>query len=375
MRPFPFKPEDLTAAWLTERLRASGAIDRAGVRSFGWAPVDPHNGMTGVLVRLSLDYDSAEPDAPTTLVAKFSQPEPEFRAMVHSMGFFEREVSFYTEFAAEIPVAVPRCYFADVDQEGWSLLLLEDLAPARNGSWVRGSSIGDLRAAVAGIAAVHAAWWQSPRLDSATWLTMTGFLAVDQMQEVVARCWEPFLARLSVPVTPAISEAGDLVSRHLHQVLEYLLETPPLTLVHHDFDGDNLFFPVLDSQPSVVVLDWQLATRAHSPVDIGWLIGGQCEPEDRRKHERELVQMYHGLLVDQGVTNYGFDQCWDDYRLSMLLAVGRTSGSVGLQPDGPRGGPWDTIVPRYCEAVSDLDVAELVASLQDSGRLAAPRPG
>ena len=164
MRPFPFKPEDLTAAWLTESLRASGAIDRAGVRSFGWAPVDPHNGMTGVLVRLSLDYDVRSPNAPTTLVAKFSQPEPEFRAMVHSMGFFEREVSFYTEFAAEIPVAVPRCYFADVDQEGWSLLLLEDLAPARNGSWVRGSSIGDLRAAVAGIAAVHAAWWQSPRL-------------------------------------------------------------------------------------------------------------------------------------------------------------------------------------------------------------------
>jgi hypothetical protein len=72
----------------------------------GWAPVDPHDGVTGVLVRLDLCYDIAEPTAPTTLVAKFSRPEPEFRAMVHSMGFFERELALYTEFAADVPVAV-----------------------------------------------------------------------------------------------------------------------------------------------------------------------------------------------------------------------------------------------------------------------------
>ena len=360
---FPFHPGALTAAWLTDRLRECGAIDKAGVQSFRCVPVDPHNGMTGVLVRLSLTYDVAEPEAPATLVAKFSLPEPEIRAMVHSMGFFEREARFYSEFAADVPVAVPRCYFAGVDQEeGWSLLLLEDLAPARNGSWVRGSSLEELRVAVTAIAAMHAAWWQSPRLDTESWLTMTSLLAVGEMPEVAARCWEPFLARLSVPVTPAITEAGELVSHHLQQVVAYLLETPPLTLIHYDFHGDNLFFPVVGDQLSVVVCDWQITTRAHAAVDVGWLIGGQCEPEDRRKYEVDLVQMYHGLLVEQGVSNYGFDQCWDDYRLSMLLAVGRTSGSVGLQPLGPRGGHWDTIVPRYCQAVSDLGVAELLAT-------------
>ena len=364
MTKFPSHPEALTSAWLTDRLRESGAIDNARVTSFGWAPVDPHYGVTGVLVRLSLTYDVAEAGAPATLVAKFSQPEPGFRAMVHSMGFFEREVSFYSEFAADVPVAIPRCHFAGIDREdGWCLLLLEDLAPARSGSWVHGSSLEDLRVAVAGIAGVHAAWWESPRLESASWLTMTGFLAVEEMQEVVARCWDPFLARLSVPVTPAITEAGELASHHLQEVLAYLLETPPLTLIHHDYHGDNLFFPAAGGRASVVVVDWQLTTRAHSAVDIGWLIGGQCEPEQRRRHELELVQMYHGLLVEQGVSNYGFDQCWDDYRLSMLLGVGRTSGSVGLQPPGPRGGPWDQIVPRYCQAVSDLGVAELLADV------------
>ena len=363
MTEFPFDPEALTEAWLTESLRASGAIDKARVQSFDCAPLDPHNGVTGVLVRLRLSYDVAESNAPATLVAKFAPPEPELRGLIHAMGFYEREARFYSEFAADTPVAVPRCYFAAVDQdEGWSLLLIEDLAPARNGSWVLGSSLEELRVAVAGIAEVHAAWWQSPRLWAADWLAMKSLLAVEQMQEVVAQCWEPFLARLSVPVTPAIAEAGALASHHLRDVCAYLLDTPPLTLIHHDFDGDNLFFPVLDGQLSMVVIDWQLTTRAHAAVDIAWLIGGQCEPEARRRYELGLLQMYHQSLVERGVSDYTFDQCWDDYRLSMLLAVGRISGSVGLQPPGPRGGPWDATMPRYCQAVSDLGVGELIAT-------------
>ena len=276
---FPVHPGALTATWLTDCLRASGAVDQAAVVSFRCVPVDPGNGMTGVLVRVSLTYNRAEPQAPATLVAKFSDPDPEFRAMVHSMGFFEREVRFYAEFAADTAVTVPRCHFAGIDrEEGWSLLLLEDLAPARNGSWVLGSSLGDLRVAVAGIASAHAAWWQSPRLESARWLNMTGFLAVEQMQEVVARCWQPFLARLSVQVTPAVTQAGELAAHHLRQVCTHLFETPPFTLVHHDFDGENLFFSVVDGQPSVTVIDWQLTTRARGPLDVAWLIGSQCEP-------------------------------------------------------------------------------------------------
>ena len=279
MVEFPFHPGALTAAWLTDCLRASGAVDQAAVVSLGCVPVDPGNGVTSVVVRVSLTYDLEEPQAPITLVAKFSDPDPEFRAMVHSMGFYEREVMFYSEFAADTPVAVPRCYFAGIDKEqGLSLVLLQDLAPARNGSWVRGFSLADLRMAVAGIASAHAAWWQSPRLESASWLSMTGFLAVDQMQEVVARCWQPFLARLSVPVTPEITGAGELAMHHLRQVCTHLFETPPFTLVHHDFDGENLFFSVIDGQPSIAIIDWQLTTRARGPLDVAWLIGSQCEP-------------------------------------------------------------------------------------------------
>lgn len=187
--------------------------------------------------------------------------------------------------------------------------------PARTGSWFLGSDLEELETALTGIAAVHARWWQSPRLQTASWLTMTSFVSVQEMQGIALQSWPSFLSRLSVPVTPAVVATGELLSRHLQAVCAYLLETPPLTLIHHDFHGD-LMFPTLDGRLGVVVLDWQVTTRAHAAVHVAWLMGGQCEPEDRREHELDLVWTYHALLVEQGVSDYSFDHCWDDYRLS-----------------------------------------------------------
>ena len=92
---FPVHPDELTAPWLTEILRASGAVDRASVVGFDIEPMSVEKGITGYLVRLHPTYDSPEGDAPASLVAKFSGLDTQLREIVHSMGFYEREVRFY----------------------------------------------------------------------------------------------------------------------------------------------------------------------------------------------------------------------------------------------------------------------------------------
>ena len=357
---FPVQPDALTPAWLTTALRSTGALDRAEIVSVAVGDLHPDKGMTGVLALLRLGYDVVEPGAPSTLVAKFSSPHPELRSLVHSMGFFEREVRFYQRLAAATPVRTPRCYFADVDPaQGWSLLLLEDLTGMRNGSWVAGSTPAEVALALDAIAPVHAAWWGSPVLADEQWLELTGLNSVPQVQQVTDAAWEPFLARLSVPVTPDITAAGELVRRHLHATAHHLLQTTPLTLVHHDFDADNLFFADVGGRTEVVVIDWQLTTRGHPAVDVAWLVAGQCEPVVRREVEQGLVRRYHRSLVEMGVADYPLEQCWDDYRLALLLAAARISGAVGFQA-GPVGGFWDTVFPRYSRAIADLRVGELL---------------
>lgn len=356
---FPVQPDAVTPAWLTTALRASGTLDQAEVVSVAVAELHP-KGTTGVLALLRLGYDVVEPGAPTTLVAKFSSPHPELRAVVHSMGFFEREIRFYQRLAATTPVRTPRCYFADVDAaEGWSLLLLEDLTGVRNGSWLAGSALADVALALDAIAPVHAAWWESPVLAEERWLELAGLTSVPELQQVTEATWKPFLRRLSAPVTPDITAVGELVRRHLHATARYLLQTPPLTLVHHDFDGDNLFFAEVAGRTELVVIDWQLTTRGHAAVDVAWLVAGQCETALRREHEQDLVRRYHGLLVELGVADYPLEQCWDDYPLALLLAAARISSAVGFQP-GPVGGFWDDVFPRYSRAIADLRVGELL---------------
>lgn len=362
MPDFPRQPGALTAGWLTAALRASGAVSRARVTAFEVLPLSPEKGITGTLTALAMTYDVAEPDAPSRLVAKFSSDHPQLRAVVHSMGFFEREVRFYRELAGTTPVRTPRCYFADFDPvEGWSLILLEDLTSQRCGSWAAGSSLAEVQVALSAIAAVHAGWWRSSTLPSKPWLGLAGLTSVPQMQQIMIDSWPGFLDRLSVPVTTAIADAGELAGRYLTETSGYLLESSPSTLIHHDFDADNLIFSEVDGRLSVTVIDWQLVTQGHAAVDVGWLVAGQCDPATRREHERDLVAGYHRVLVRHGVPDYSLEQCWDDYRLTMLMAVARLSTAVGVQP-GPRGGFWDVVFPRYAQALADLDVADLLES-------------
>ncbi len=206
---------------------------------------------------------------------------------------------------------------------------------------------------------MHAAYWLSPLLEEKSWLALTGYLAGQQMQAAFNQGWEPFLGRLTAPPSTEMTEVGELLKHHLQAIGAHLFEAPPRTLIHHDFDGDNLFFPIIAGEQTLTVIDWQLTTGAHPTVDVAWLIAGKCEPSIRRAHEERLVTQYHSLLVKRGVSDYPLGQCWDDYRLAMFLPAARIASAVGMSP-GPVGGFWDVVFPRYCQAIHDLDVAELL---------------
>src|SRR6478672_3812239 len=92
----PADPDEITQEWLTAALQQAGALDQARVTSIQPAPIG-RPGLTGQIRRLQISYDKPEPCAPRSLVAKFSATDPELRAAVHSMGFYEREIGFYRE--------------------------------------------------------------------------------------------------------------------------------------------------------------------------------------------------------------------------------------------------------------------------------------
>ena len=165
---FPTHPEALNEAWLTTALQGSGLLTRGRVLAAQLEVLSGVKGAMGQIVRLSLDYDRAEQTAPHTLIAKLSSSDPTLRALGNSLGLYKREVHFYRELAEQVRVRTPRCYFAAIDSvTGASLLLLEDLAPARNGDRIAGCEPHEATLVIDALATLHADWWMRPEIGRA----------------------------------------------------------------------------------------------------------------------------------------------------------------------------------------------------------------
>jgi hypothetical protein len=354
----PAAADEITVEWLTTVLREAGAIESSCVTSIQSRPVG-QLGFAGQILRLDMSYDKAEPGAPRSLVAKFSTVHSEARATVHSMGFYEREIGFYRELAADCPVRTPRCYFGEVDMDsGTSLLLLEDLTWMRNLNSARGS-IADAELVIGELAKLHAAWWGDVRLDQIPWLAMKGFLTPEQAPLLFTQNWESFLGKLSIPVTGELLRAGELCARYLGAVLVSVSTEPPRTLIHNDVQGDNL---LIAANGEVAFIDWQLTTCAQPVIDLARFLVGNLDTAERRRHEDRLLEMYSSGLAERGVAGYSLEQCRDDCRLALVLAASRLATAVGHHPGltATPDGFWNVVFPRYAAALADLGVAELL---------------
>ena len=98
---------------------------------------------------------------------------------------------------------------------------------------------------------------------------------------------------------------------------------------------------------------------------MAFFLGGNLETDDRRKHELRLLHTYHRLLLENGVHGYTFDQCLDDYRLTMLYCVFRVSQPLGIGavPSEQERGFCDVLIPRYCRSVHDLNGGDVLQAV------------
>jgi hypothetical protein len=355
----PGDTDEITVDWLTTALHDAGALDQAQVTSITSMPIG-QLAFTGQIWRLQISYDKPEPDAPRSLVAKFSAEHPEARAAVHSMGFYEREIGFYRELAADSSVRTPRCYFGEVEMDsGASLLLLEDLSWMHNLNSA-GGSVVESELVIKEVAKLHAAWWGDERLDQLPWLAMKGMLTPEEAPLVFSQNWESFLGKLSIPVTEELLWAGDLCARYLRAV-SVSMYTEPRTLIHNDVKADNLLVAG-DGEPSLAFVDWQLTTAARPVLDLADFIVAYLDVPERRRREDRLLKIYHAVLAARGVADYPIEECRDDYRLAVLLPASRLATAVGFHPGltATPDGFWNVVFPRYAQALADLGVSELL---------------
>jgi hypothetical protein len=317
---------EITPEWLTATLRCSGALGCASVVAVVPEPIDAGHGFTGRVLRLRLEYDTAEPGPPATLIAKLPAADPGVRAAVAALGLYAREAGFYAAFATpDLPV--PRAHYAAADPAtGAGLLLLEDLTDGHVGDNLGGCSDADADLAVEELARLHARWWGATRLADQPWLAP---IDPDRFGDVLAQQWSPFLAKFGDALPPLLCQLG---ARAVDRAAAYRrwLGGRPRTLVHNDFRLDNLYFSRPGAARPLVVFDWQLCFIGRGVADVAYFATFCLSPARRRATERRLVDTYHDGLVRHGVRGYDRERCWADYRRATLGALFRLVAGGGL---------------------------------------------
>jgi Phosphotransferase enzyme family len=313
--PLVTEPDELTAEWLSRALRAGGTLPPArSVVAVERSTVG--TGQMGDAVRLVVTYD--EPvEAPPSFVAKLPAADPTSRATGTQMRSYETEVRFYQELAPGLPIRTPRCHHAAVDEaSGLFVLLLEDLAPARQGDQLAGCDLDQAAVAVREVAKLHGPRWGDPSLEQLPWLNRHDDGRADLLAEMVPGLYDGFVERYGDRLDDDVLAMGAAFVRSVRRW--YGLRPRPWTVVHTDYRLDNLLFGTAEGGPPIAVVDWQTVGLGPGVSDVAYFLGAGLALGERRAHERELLREWHDGVVAFGVTGYDRDRCWEDYRRATL---------------------------------------------------------
>lgn len=309
-------PEQVTPEWLTAVLRRRGALPHGWVTSVYASPAQAT--FASSTWRLQVGY--AQDDASNMLPRLFLKASnPGLAPGQFDVEQIQREAIFYSVIAPLMaaPWTIP-CYDAARDPEtGASHVLLKDVSET-HATDRDPLHPGHAAQAIDCLAHLHAFWWDHPRLGQDIGSFPTWEERQRDMRDTVDST-AAFMAALGDALSPAWRAVYERVLPALPGLFRRHATGRNLTLVHGDAHLGNFLFP-RDAATGVTYLaDWQFWHPTVGGTDLAFMMAAEWEPEIRRQLEHGLVRRYYDGLLAHGVQSYGWQQCWDDYRLSVIL--------------------------------------------------------
>lgn len=340
----PELPEQLTPQWLNKVL--ASRLGENTVVGLDQTILGEGEGFVGDIIRLDLTYEHPSESLPKSIVAKM--PKLANRAMGELLGAYERENMFYMTMGDDLPVRSPQLYYGEFDRDAASeqqeailraanniprflqgltnrlawwiaarknrryILLIEDISDALACDQLVGVDRAEYKKLLQAAAKLHAAFWGSEQLHGKFWL-LPADIDIDMRHQMMVRARPAYTALFSKTVADGMDAYLDKVEAD-GVTLAHSLCQGPLTLMHGDFRLDNLFF----RGDEVLFIDWQLVRRGPPMYDIAYVLS--CGLTDTES-ARQLIRDYHDALIAHGVSNYSFDQAWQDYTTALLVVL------------------------------------------------------
>jgi hypothetical protein len=343
--------DDLTGEWFTDLLRTNGSLDPAtSVATLEVSRFGSDESMMSMLYRAALTFDGAT-DAPASLIVKLASPSEEQRFIASMTKFYEREIRFYNEIAAQMSVVTPRCWLAEIDVDDQSfILVLEQIDGRHQVDQIEGVGYDDAVVALTELADFHAPFWGKD-LDSEaeTFMRYDSPLLHAVLPDMFDGNWTNVRPKVVDFVPEEVLTICDKRAGKTADLLRGMHGTD--TLCHGDFRSDNLLF---GADGTVLALDYQLGAVAHGMTDVAYFIS-QSLNEVAAARADELIQVYVDRLATHGI-DLDMDEGMDCYRAGLVFYLSIPVSLLDLQ-----------VVPERAEQLGRTMLRRASAEILRSG--------
>ena len=358
-----YKKPELTPEWLTATLKRNGFLPQGEMITIR-SELRPVIGITADFVFIEVtNSKDISVELPRFFVLKQNKSEPIVSSELE--GWFreliEAEVRFYQSLARKIDsTALIQCYDAAFDNDSLEFhLLLADLSHTHyQTTWPFPPSGKECHLIVESLAKIHGAWWGKQKEIE----EFTHKSAIENMEDGLLR------AKENIP--SFISFLGDRISNDRAKILELTpqaerafrkrLEAGKLTLVHGDSHFWNFFLPKDSKTDTIRIFDWQGYGAGFGPTNIAQFLGLHVYSEMRERIQKSLLQRYYEILLSVGITDYSWEECWYDYRLS---AIPQLWAPVGNWKQNIPVHIWWSKLESAFAIFEDLDCEEIIKTV------------
>jgi aminoglycoside phosphotransferase (APT) family kinase protein len=319
--------ERITLDWINHCLadhRGSSTVTDHSVEDVGTG-----SGFAGTVLRVELTYDSPC-DGPTSVIVKLPVKAGEIMDMLKAQDMLLRESHFYRDMAPRLSIKTPHVYHVEINGEDFAIIM-QDLGDIKPDEGITTVEIEDAKKALAAIAELHAAYWNSPETDDPL-LTPIGPRSPEirkQLDDGLSKAIEMLEASDS-NLDYAI-KCARILRKVIPKFPEEFPLMKPITLVHGDYHPGNLH---IDGD-SVTIYDWQSIMKGEPAGDIANFLITSLEASDLDAMRDELLMAYYEALVSHGIDDFSikklnsaFDQASTQVVIKLLIVLGRVDTDV-----------------------------------------------
>lgn len=348
--------KEITPMLIEEILHQTKSLERVEVKEI---KKRGSTTLTSNIYFLDIKYSNNSPkSAPKKLFLKVSKKESFF-----SLGG-RKEVYFYNSIAHKMGnISVVTCYDAKFDEKiGRSHILLKDISNTHFQAQYPIPPINmNCEKKIEALARLHAFWHEDARLGE--------FMSEIQVNknfnyEKDLRKQKDLVHKFLEFISDRISESRqDIVRNSVEFALKYRLdcfkEGKNLTLIHNDTHDGNTFYPKDVKNGKIYFIDWGGVSIFKGVYDLAYFMGVHWYPNRRKRLEKVLLRKYHKFMVELGVKNYSWEECFNDYRSCIIYHL---IGTIVWQWSTQKVPAiiWWYHLERALSAFEDLNCNELV---------------